>query len=94
MKKYLQLMIDYLPNKSSRVSFEILYQYYDDKSVSFADFKADFIRYMKRKVKKFTIKNSVVTIECYTKAEINELIKYFKIGDETREINLDLLYNS
>jgi len=94
MKKYLQILTETLPAKDAKMSFEALYHELDDKTVPFADFKTDLIRYMKRKVKKFVVKNNVVSIECFTHSEINELVKYFKIGTELKEINMDLLYNS
>ena len=94
MKKYLSLLTTAMPNKSVKVTFEALYRELDNKDVSFEVFKADLIDYMKKKVKKFTIKNNVLSVECYTKCEINELVKYYKIGTETKQIDMDLLYNS
>lgn len=94
MKKYLQLLTETMPHKGVKMTFEALYHELNDKSVPLADFKADLTLYMKKKIKKFTIKNNTVSIECFTKSEINELVKYFKIGTETKEIDMDLLYNS
>lgn len=94
MKKYLSLLTTAMPNKSVKVTFEALYRELDNKDVSFEAFKVDLIDYMKKKVKKFTIKNNVLSVECYTKCEINELVKYYKIGTETKQIDMDLLYNS
>lgn len=94
MKKYLGLLVAALPNKNSRVTFEALYRELDDKSMTFDEFKIDLVKYLKKKVKKFTIKNNILTIECFTKMNINELIKYFKINEVIKEISMDLLYES
>lgn len=94
MKKYLSLLIATFPNEKSKASFEMLYKELDDKSLTFEEFKVDLVKYMKKKVKKFTIKNNTVMIECFTKANINELVKYYKIPDSTKEISIDLLYAS
>lgn len=94
MKNYLGLLISHCPSKNHRVSFETLYKDWNNPSLSFEEFKLDLIQYMKKKIKKFVIKNNTLTIECFTKANINELVKYYKIGDTIKEVNMDLLYNS
>lgn len=93
MTKHLGLLVKLLPTKDKKVSLEVLFR--ESGSITtFDDFKKDLVEYMKRKVKKFVIKNNVLTIENYTHSEINELIKYFKIGHEIKEISIDTLYNS
>lgn len=94
MKRYLSLLISALPNKNAKVTFDNLYKELNDPSITLEEFKVDLVKYMKKKVKKFTVKNNVLTIECFTKANINELVKYFKIGEVVKEVSMELLYES
>lgn len=94
MKRYLELLIAAFPNKNSKVTFDVLYKELNDTSMTLDEFKVDLVKYLKKKVKNFTVKNNVLTIECFTKTNINELLKYFKINEVVKEISMDLLYDS
>lgn len=94
MRTYLELLVKLLPTKEQKVSLEILYKECAPIDTSFVDFKTDLIAYMKKKIQKFVIRNNMLSIEHFTHCEINELIKYFKIGTVTKEISVDTLYAS
>lgn len=94
MRTHLELLVKLLPTKDSRVTLEVLYRESGKRDISFVDFQKDLTSYMKRKVRKFSIKNNALMIDTFTRCEVNELIKYFKIGTEIKEISIDTLYAS
>ena len=94
MRKKIQLLVEIFPLTDSKVKWDVLYKESKNQQVSFREFKEDMTRYLKKKVLRFRLTGDHVVIEKYVTAEINELIKYFKIGTDIKEISLDTLYNS
>lgn len=79
MNVNVEVLIDSIPCLDTPVSIEDIMYVAGEGGSDIEAYKKALIVYMKKKVKRFTVKENTFTIHQYIKADIPDLFKYFNL---------------